>query len=620
MTIKEAAALEGVNYFAFHKRCLRGKYKTYREHGTLKIPVSSLSPQAQKKYWTVNEDTHRTTIPHIDIQNLSKEKRDNYLRKLQIIKEAPKGDARDLTKYLKEKGVSRAAFYEWKRKLKKEGAEALLDGRGGRPRELNPADEAALAYLYLKPSRPSITQVYRQFLSLWDKNCGRPCPSTHQARRFLKSLPEATKFRYRHGIGAYKNFAEIFAERDYTSLLPNEFWTSDHTQIDVAVRDPFTGRALFPWITIIMDVRSRKILGYFVGHTPSGRTIAAALGRALKHCKPPKRAILDNGMDYRSRYISGGQVRLKKGRIEVDRETKGILTALHIDVQWTIVKNAQSKPCERWFRRMKEEFCRILPGYRGGRIWERPEGLQKVLKSGRLLSLTELDALLARWIDDYNNSPHRGHGMDDKFPNEVYVVKKSKLVNPDTLTLLLMPFTRRKVCRNGIKFMGATYYAAALENIRGHSVDIRWDPQEMGRIASFDLKGAFICWAEHQPRVSFKATEEDIKNLQAKKKASRKLHGDFYREITERLETPNLLKRIVATHQATKNVQPTATSSTAKRFSIPEDSEALKLKIARELPPWEAAGGVHPRTRNKEKDEKFYLFECEREEDEEGNT
>ena len=120
MTIKEAAALEGVNYFAFHKRCLRGKYKTYREHGTLKIPVSSLSPQAQKKYWTVNEDTHRTTIPHIDIQNLSKEKRDNYLRKLQIIKEAPKGDARDLTKYLKEKGVSRAAFYEWKRKLKKE--------------------------------------------------------------------------------------------------------------------------------------------------------------------------------------------------------------------------------------------------------------------------------------------------------------------------------------------------------------------------------------------------------------------------------------------------------------------------------------------------------------------
>ena len=223
VTIKEAAALEGMNYFAFHKRCLRGKYEMYRQHGTVKVSVSSLSSQAQNKYWTINEDTYRTAIPHVNIQNLSKEKRCSYLLKLQIIKEAPKGDAKALMKYFKEKGVSRTTFYEWKRKSKEEGPEALIDGRGGKQRDLGPADEAALAYLYLRSSRPSITEVYRQFLSVWDKNGSRPCPSIYQARRFLGSLPDATKLRYRHGIEAYKNFAEVFAERDYTSILPKRY-------------------------------------------------------------------------------------------------------------------------------------------------------------------------------------------------------------------------------------------------------------------------------------------------------------------------------------------------------------------------------------------------------------
>ena len=633
LTSDEVAALEGWSYECLKKKWQRDQIP-YRKNGRLEIPLSALSTQAQELYYGI----HGRPEPHAPLQDLSEEKRRELSRRIDLIKHAPRKNPQALAQYLKDNNIPQSTYYDWKKKYKESKAEGLLDKRGGSTRQISPQDQAVLARLYLRPSSPTIQEVYRQFLALRETENRRqnteyrsrvgyahqntppaplnrgedtppaplnrgentPLPTIHQVRGFLDALPEPTKLRYRHGVEAYKNFSEIFAERDYASIIPGEIWTSDHTQIDVAVRDPLSGRAAFPWITIIMDVRSRKITGYFLGETPSGRTIAAALGRALKTHQPPKRAILDNGMDYRSRYISGGQLRLKKGKLEVAEETKGLLTTLNIDVQWCIVKNAQAKPCERWFRRLKEEFLRRLPGYRGGRIWERPEGLAKEMKSGQLLSFVELDKLLGGWIEEYNSSPHQGQAMEGKTPNQAYDTPPTplnrgeiKLINPDTLTLLMMPFARRRIYRNGIKFLGEVYYAPALEALRGHQVDIRWDPQEIGRLAVLDLQGAFICWALHQQRLSFNASEEDVKALMQKKRSQRRLHEDYYQNLTEQIEDPDLLRRVITARRvpegglsAAKPALHQDGAGPAGRLHHPQDAQALQMKVTKELPAW----------------------------------
>jgi hypothetical protein len=47
------------------------------------------------------------------------------------------------------------------------------------------------------------------------------------------------------------------------SVHPNDIWQADHTELDIMVLDE-TGRPVRPWLTVILDDRSRAIAGYTV--------------------------------------------------------------------------------------------------------------------------------------------------------------------------------------------------------------------------------------------------------------------------------------------------------------------------------------------------------------------
>ena len=44
-------------------------------------------------------------------------------------------------------------------------------------------------------------------------------------------------------------------------MHPNDIWQADHTELDLMVLDE-TGRPARPWLTVILDDRSRAIAGY----------------------------------------------------------------------------------------------------------------------------------------------------------------------------------------------------------------------------------------------------------------------------------------------------------------------------------------------------------------------
>jgi putative transposase len=56
-----------------------------------------------------------------------------------------------------------------------------------------------------------------------------------------------------------------FVRRDISQLQPNDVWTADGHTFDAEVQHPMHGRPFRPEITAIIDVATRRIIGWSVG-------------------------------------------------------------------------------------------------------------------------------------------------------------------------------------------------------------------------------------------------------------------------------------------------------------------------------------------------------------------
>lgn len=95
--------------------------------------------------------------------------------------------------------------------------------------------------------------------------------------------------------------------------------------------------------------------------------------------------IIDNGKDYRSKDFAGGRSNFK---VDISKgQTSAMLKELNVNVHFALPYNAQTKPVERDFLKIKELLSKHCVGYRGGNVVERPENLQTKLKPVKLCNL-----------------------------------------------------------------------------------------------------------------------------------------------------------------------------------------------------------------------------------------
>src|SRR5262249_19854646 len=145
--------------------------------------------------------------------------------------------------------------------------------------EAHPPVRAYVENKYLR-ERLSIRLVYQALLRDLrnvEADCFRP-PSYSAVRSYLKELPKPLLILSRQGKRQFKERCEPYLLTDFESLLPNQIWVSDHGQHDVWVRnDGFSGlsanAAVRPWLTAVIDMRSRKIVGTAWSANPSSHTI-----------------------------------------------------------------------------------------------------------------------------------------------------------------------------------------------------------------------------------------------------------------------------------------------------------------------------------------------------------
>jgi putative transposase len=146
-----------------------------------------------------------------------------------------------------------------------------------------------------------------------------------------------------------------------------QIWVSDHGQHDVWVRnDLFSGvstnAAVRPWLTAVLDMRSRKVLGTAWSANPCSHTISSALRLGIADFGIPQVLYVDNGKDFE-----------KIGRVDFSPECSGVLIRLGIQPRYCLPGHPESKLIESWFGTVRKRFDCLWPSYCGRGPKDRPE-------------------------------------------------------------------------------------------------------------------------------------------------------------------------------------------------------------------------------------------------------
>ena len=156
---------------------------------------------------------------------------------------------------------------------------------------------------------------------------GVPMPSYDQARGYLNTLGTVEKNRGRM-TGNELNNIKPHRRRTTSHMLPGDAYTADGHTHDCEWAHPFHGRPFRPEITPVIDIFSRKIVGWSIDLAESGLAVLDALRMACEVFGPPAIFYTDNGSGYKNQMMTA--------------EGTGLLHWLGIDPQYSRPRNPKA--------------------------------------------------------------------------------------------------------------------------------------------------------------------------------------------------------------------------------------------------------------------------------------
>lgn len=323
----------------------------------------------------------------------------------------------------------------------------------------------------------------------------------NKARERPLAIPSrATFFRIAKRIDRFDRMAakkgKIAAEKHFRTTGKGVVTTSilervevDHTRLDVFVVDKVSGESIGrPYLTLLIDVHSRMIFGYYIGfEPPSELSVMLALRNGILpksnlrgrfpelvndwNCYGiPFTLVSDNAMEFHSLQL------------------RRMCAELNIEILFCPKKSPQYKGCvERVQGTLNREVCHVLPGTSFGSIGERGDYASQAMAR---VTLDELEELITQWIVDIYHQ--RKHGTTKKPPAKVWDGDLANIEpmlpeSRDALDLVLAKEWKRTLSHDGIVFQGLRYNAEDLLAIRTHpdfdgQVRIRVNPKNLGFI------------------------------------------------------------------------------------------------------------------------------------------
>ena len=270
----------------------------------------------------------------------------------------------------------------------------------------------------------------------------------------------------------------------------------DHTPVDALIIDTDTllpiGR---PWLTLIIDVATRMILGFYVSFNhPNANSVLQALKMAIL----PKDGILNDLEDINGVWPAMGIPILLVVDNGMDLHSLALQQAcfeMQIELMFTPAKTPFAKGAiERMIGTLNRELIHSLPGTVFSNIGERGE---YDAESKAAIDYQTLYKIIVKWIVEiYHNRPHKS--LQGKTPLEVWTEKSQKMVlelpaNPQVLEVITGIPATRTVFHYGIELDGLHYNSRELQEIRRSfgdnlKVQLKFYEDQVGFIHVLDWK------------------------------------------------------------------------------------------------------------------------------------
>lgn len=398
---------------------------------------------------------------------------------------------------------------------------------GGKKRtEIHPDLWTYIKAEYLVKSKPTIRSVYRRATRMATKH-GLTIPSYGVVKARLHEEDRQKVILMRDGDTALdQTFPHI--KRDFSTLDLHEKWNADGRKGDVWTVWP-DGDTLRPVYVLWIDLASRYALGYSIGKGENVDLVRKSFANALAHAGNclPQVAYLDNGAAFASKEFTGGQAKRNRFKVK-EGEIDGILTSMNIKAQWATPGHGQAKPIESFWntiRREVDQCADFVKAYCGSSPKDRPEGIDP---QKHPIPIGQYRAELDRAIYEYNRRPHRGVGMGNKSPLQVYTERHaSTLVRVATAEqlkrLLLVP---RQVFLNNknqsFVINDNAYWHEALTKLKSNGpYTAYYDATDASMPVQLFDGAAFVCAAELWQIGGAKDLESTKDAIRAKRKKVR---------------------------------------------------------------------------------------------------
>lgn len=461
----------------------------------------------------------------------------------------------------KGKGISRRVIYNWRKAFEESGFAGLIPGK--RRKDALNADRYAWAPGFLKfyadPRKPTLALALDQYRSsLVDPS---KAPSYDQVKRYLAKLKKSDPIaahRGREGLLSLKA-RKVYVSRSMEGLEPTDIYTADGKTFDAFVAHPFSGNPIRPEITSILDVATRKCVGYSIGLKEKAYDVAEALRNASTANGVGAIFYVDNGNGYKN--------------LLLDEAAVGMLARLGTHKEHSRAYNSQARGIiERFNGSVYTRLAKSLPSYTG-RDLDREASmklhrqLKKDLKehgsSDLLISWEEFLKIFDAALQYYNDRPHSAlpdtrdtitKNKRHMSPNEYWAQFeangfKAVCLGREDSDDLSRPAVRRRVSRGLVTIEKNRYFALELERYDRRDVMVCYDMLDASRVWVRELDfvdgqetpGALICTAKFEGNSEAYFPKPVIKSAREKKAQAAKKRIEEKLRRVEQEQRPGIL-------------------------------------------------------------------------------
>jgi len=454
--------------------------------------------------------------------------------------------------------VSRATLYKWDKAAGSPIDLAnLVDTRGGDQKSRG--DRRVWDYFtdcYLDDNQPAKRVCWERARD-YAKDQGLTwCSYRSLLRQLDDRVPLATQVYHRDPRRWRSEFAP-FSEQDSERFDAGQCWVGDNRPMDLLCRitSPEGGVRIFrPQLTLWLDWRTRRVVGWALSDLPDSSTILAALRMGLldeANKGGPAQVWIDNGRDFACYSLHGEtkQMRTRRRKLDLDNPaTGGLFGRLGIEPHFSLKFNPQGKArCERIFATIGARFDKTFATYTGKNTVDKPEKLEAVIKAAKTIpSFEHVRRRMGQWIDGYNaRTEHQMHdlaGPDGRLsPDQAmdHWNTTHRLRPADEVLDAMLQHHHKpvRVGRNGFTLRiagqpmhyGQAQLAGELRRWQGtkREIFVTYDPADLRTVRVHDDQWRLICQATANmigPRHSDPLRVEHVKQAARIKAANKRAH------------------------------------------------------------------------------------------------